>query len=224
MRPATGKGRRMEEREAIGRLKRGDIGGLETLVRLHHARALGAAYLVVRDRALAEDVAQEAFVRAHEKIHRFDDERPFGPWFMRLVLNDAIKAASRRRRAVPLGVGGAEDVLERLADPGAGPHEEAEAAEARRRVWRAMEELPPAQRAAIVQRYYLGMSEAEMAEEAGSPRGTVKKRLHSARGRLAKLLGPWVHTEANAEADARKAASPESPAWAGHGEGGMDRG
>lgn len=62
----------MEEREAVERLKRGDIGGLEALVARHHARAVGAAYLVSRDRALAENVAQGAFVRAYEKIHRFD--------------------------------------------------------------------------------------------------------------------------------------------------------
>lgn len=63
---------------------------------------------------------------------------------MKMVLNDAVKAAFRRRRDVSSGVGGAEEALERLADPGAGPHELAEAAETRRRVWRAMEELPPA--------------------------------------------------------------------------------
>lgn len=218
----------MEEREAVERLKRGDIGGLEELVARHHARAVGAAYLVSRDRALAEDVAQGAFVRAYEKIHRFDAERPFGPWFMKMVLNDAVKAASRRRRDVSSGVGGAEEALERLADPGAGPHELAEAAETRRRVWRAMEELPPAQRAAVVQRYYLGMSEAEMAESAGSPRGTIKKRLHSARGRLAKLLGPRARAAAYAgvaQASARgRSTGGASPATEPSGRAGDEKG
>ena len=82
----------MDERGEIGRLKAGDIGGLEALVGRYHARAVGAAYLVVRDRALAEDVAQSAFVKAYEKIASFDAERPFGPWFMRMVVNDAVKA------------------------------------------------------------------------------------------------------------------------------------
>lgn len=125
---------------------------------------MGAAYLVVRDRALAEDVAQGAFVRAFEKIHRFDTERPLAPWFMKIVLNGAVEASRRRVREASREVAGGEQLLIRLADSGAGPQEAAERTETRRRVWRALEQLPPAQRAAVVQRYYLGMTEAEMAE------------------------------------------------------------
>jgi DNA-directed RNA polymerase specialized sigma24 family protein len=55
----------MEERGAVERLKRGDVGGLEALVKKHQTRALRAAYLIVRDRALAEDVVQEAFLMAY---------------------------------------------------------------------------------------------------------------------------------------------------------------
>ncbi len=57
-------------------------------------------------------------------------------------------------------------------------------------MWAALEKLPPAQRAAIVQRYYLGLSEGEMARMGGSPVGTIKWRLHAARRRLSKLLRP----------------------------------
>jgi len=180
----------MDERAAVERLKGGDVGGLEELVDRYHARAARAAYLVVRDRALAEDVAQGAFVRAFERIGGFDVGRPFGPWFMKLVLNEAVGVARRRERAASREVAGAEEILARLADPGAGPYGLAEAAETRRRVWRALGELPPVQRAAIVQRYYLGMSEAEMAERGSSPPGTIKRRLHDARKGLSKLLRP----------------------------------
>jgi DNA-directed RNA polymerase specialized sigma24 family protein len=65
----------------------------------------------------------------------------------------------------------------------------------RRRVWRALEELPPTQRAAIVQRYYLSMSEAEMAQSAESSPGTIKRRLHDARKGLSKLLRPQARRE-----------------------------
>ena len=180
----------MEERGAVERLKRGDIGGLEVLVRKYQARAVQAAYLIMRDRALAEDIAQGAFVRAYERIGQFDAERPFGPWFMRVVLNEAVQTARRRERAASREVSGAEEILTRLADPGAGPQGLAEQAEARRRVWRALEELSPVQRAAIVERYYLSMSEAEMAQSAESPPGTIKRRLHDARKSLARLLRP----------------------------------
>lgn len=177
----------MDERRAIERLKGGDPGGLEGLVKAHQVRAVRAAYLICRDRPLAEDVVQGAFVKAYEKIKTFDGRRPFGPWFSRMVVNDAIKAASRRERTTR-HEGASPDSL--LEDPGTGPHELLEEAEERRRVWAALAKLPPAQRAAVVQRYYLGMSEAEMAGGGGSPPGTIKWRLHAARRRLSELLRP----------------------------------
>lgn len=109
---------------------------------------------------------------------------------MRLVVNEAVEAARKRerRRTTPLEPGGAEGLISRLEDTAQGPHELAEEAEDRRRVWTALEKLPPAQRAVIVQRYYLGMTEAQMS--GASPLGTVKWRLHAARRRLSKLLRP----------------------------------
>jgi RNA polymerase sigma-70 factor, ECF subfamily len=138
----------MDERRAIVRLKEGDAGGLEPLVMSHQTRAMRAAYLIVHNRALAEDLVQAAFVRAYEKIARFDESRPFGPWFMKVVVNDSIKAATRRERTVRFE--GIDDPVIQLADPGSGPHELAEEAEERRRVWAALKKLPPAQRAAAL--------------------------------------------------------------------------
>lgn len=182
----------MEEAEAIAQLKQGDVGGLEALVRGHQVQAVRTAYLITRDRALAEDIVQAAFVRAYERVGQFDSERPFGPWFLRGVVNDAIKAASRRECWVPLEAGvGAEAVLaDLLADPNPGPADLVEAADTRRAVWEALGRLPPTQRAAIVLRYYLGLSGAEMAKELACPPGTVKWRLHAARNRLRVLLRP----------------------------------
>jgi RNA polymerase sigma-70 factor (ECF subfamily) len=208
----------MEERRAIERLKRGDVGGLEVLVRRHQIRAVQAAYLILRDRALAEDVAQDAFVRAYEGIGRFEAGRPFGPWFMKVVVNDAVKTAARRERTLPFGE---DDASARwLLDPEAGPQELAEEAEARRRVWNALEKLPPAQRAVVVQRYYLGMSEAEMAQGEGTPPGTIGWRLHAARKALSRMLRPWFHTQAAPATKERSAPSGVSP---NAQEGGKDR-
>jgi len=184
----------MEEHEAIVRLKRGDIGGLEALVRQYQVQAVRTAYLITRDRALAEDIVQAAFLRAYERIGQFDAGRPFGPWFLRSVVNDAVKAAARRQRQVSLEAsseGGEEASLaDLLADPGPGPDDWVEAAELRQTVWAALGELPPAQRAAIVLRYYLDLSEAEMADELACPPGTVKWRLYAAQKRLRTLLRP----------------------------------
>ncbi|HEC34657.1 MAG TPA: RNA polymerase sigma factor [Chloroflexi bacterium] len=188
----------MEEREAIARMKRGDISGLEALVRRYQVQAVRAAYLIVRDRETAEDIVQSAFLRAYQRIGQFDAERPFGPWFLRSVVNDAIKAAARRQRQVPLEAGSGREeasLVDLLADPNPGPADLVEAAETRQAVLAALDRLPPAQRAAIVLRYYLGLSEAKMADELACPPGTVKWRLHAARKRLRALLHPlWSRT------------------------------
>ena len=92
----------MNEHQAIARLKRGDIDGLEPLMQLHQVRAVRTAFLITRDRALAEDVVQAAFVRVYERIAQFDSNRVFEPWLLRIVTNDAVKAATRRERFVPL--------------------------------------------------------------------------------------------------------------------------
>ena len=183
----------MEEQEAIARLKRGDIGGLEALVRKYQVQAVRTAYLIIRDRALAEDIVQAAFLRAYERIGQFDAGRSFGTWFLRSVVNDAVKAVARRERQVSLEAGSEEEEISRadlLADPGPDPEDLVEAAEIRRTVWAALGKLPPAQRAAIVLRYYLDLSEAEMADELACPPGTFKWRLHAARKRLRTLLRP----------------------------------
>jgi RNA polymerase sigma-70 factor (ECF subfamily) len=181
----------IDEHDAILRLQRGDIGGLEVLVRTYQDRAVRCAFLIIQDHALALDVAQAAFVRAYERIDQFDARRPFGPWFLKSVLRDAIKAATARARISPL-----PSLLEEAGGPGEvpdaqpGPEQLWEQREIAATVLAALAELPPAERAAIVQRYYLGLSEAEMAAASGSPRGTVKSRLHAARRKLRPLLQP----------------------------------
>ena len=181
----------MDEREAIERLKQGDVAALETLVRHYQLRALRAAYLVTRDQTLANDVVQTAFVRLYERAASFDSSRPFGPWFLKSGLTDAIKAANRRRREVPLD--GEMSPVAEPRDRSDGPEAWFERAETADEVWRARGQLPPAQRAAIVQRYYLGLSELEMAQSLDCPPSTVKWRLHAARNRLRSLLSPALH-------------------------------
>jgi RNA polymerase sigma-70 factor (ECF subfamily) len=221
------KGQWMEERRAIERLKSGDIGALEALVRRYQTGAVRAAYLLLHDRALAEDVAQEAFLEAYERMGRFEEGRPFAPWFTKMVVNNATDAVSLRERTLSSEVEEVEEFLARLADPGAGPQELAEEAEGRRRVREALEQLPPAQRAAVVQRYYLGMSEAQMAEGESSPPGTIKWRLHAARKRLSRILGPWFFAREAPQVSRQLTRQRPAPARAGFSpdvpEGGADR-
>jgi RNA polymerase sigma-70 factor (ECF subfamily) len=184
----------MDERAAIALLQQGDIRGLEYLVRAYQVRAVRAAYLITHDRPVSEDLVQSAFLRAYERIGQFDATRPFGPWFLRSVAHDAAKAAAQRRRHVSL------DAERRDAahphrqhdpiDPAPGPEALLLAAESRQEVWAALDRLPTAQRAALVLRYHLELSEAEVAGHLGVPAGTAKSRLHHARKRLHALLRP----------------------------------
>jgi RNA polymerase sigma-70 factor (ECF subfamily) len=175
----------MDEREAVARLKRGDIGGLEFLVHRHQGQAVQAAYLVVGDYALAEDVAQAAFLRAYERIASFDASRPFGPWFMRIVVNRAISAAGGRH---DLSFEARSEAEPDLPSPDPGLQEMLEAAETREEILAALEELSTGQRAAVVMRYFLDMSAAEVSQQLSVPEGTVRRRLHDARHRLRRLL------------------------------------
>ncbi len=201
----------MDEQQAIARLKQDDLCGLEALVRRYQVQAVHAAYLIVRDRPLAEDVVQAAFLRAAEKIGQFDDRRPFGPWFLRSVANAAIKAANQHKRLVSLEAEAEKDTSSPagwLADPQPSPEAQAETDETRRDIWLALEKLSPEYRAAVVLRYFLDLSEGEMVEKLGRPLTTIKWRLHAARERLRVLLYPL---RSNAGADPAPGANSNPP-------------
>lgn len=177
----------MEEREAIARLKKGDIGGLEPLVRVYYARAVQAAYLVVNDWALAEDVAQGAFVNAFEKIGSFDSKRPFGPWFFRSVVRAAMRIPAGWRD-VSLELYFAENEPA-IPDPEPGVEFTLLTLETREEVLAMLDRLSPAQRAAVVMKYYLDLSDAEVSKRLDVPEGTIRRRLHDARKSLRRLFG-----------------------------------
>jgi RNA polymerase sigma-70 factor (ECF subfamily) len=152
----------------------------------------------VRDRPTAEEIAQNAFVRLAQKINQFDERRPFGPWFLRSVVNDALMHLRKQKRQLSLDAmtnEAAPAMLEYLTDPHPNPEALAVTAETRRAVWEALAQLAPEQRAAIVGRYYLGLSEAEMSDHLQRPRGTVKWLLHAGRERLRHLLSPAKERE-----------------------------
>lgn len=173
--------------DAIRRLKNGDIGGLDMLVTRYQVKAVRAAFLIVRDEQAAEDIAQETFIRVFERIRRFDESRPFGPYLLRSVVNAALDAArkSSKWEAVEGGLESVEGLLEQAITV------EAQAGfnTLKRDIRAALEKLSPRQRAAVVMRYYLEMSEKEMAESLNAAPGTVKWLLNAARERLRNLLG-----------------------------------
>src|SRR5215208_7434411 len=114
----------MEDKIAISRIKQGDLSALEPLVKRYQIQAVQAAYAIVYDRALAEDIAQTAFVKVVERVHQFDEERSFAPWFFRIVVNDSIKAVRKQKNTFSLDQSSDEPVAQLakwLIDPGIRP-------------------------------------------------------------------------------------------------------
>jgi len=133
---------------------RGGIAGLAHIVELHQLKALRTAYGILGDRAAAEDVVSEAFLKVVDGIARFDRARAFEPWFYRIVVNLAIDYRRKARRS--------EAPPESLPMQ-SGPSADLDARELRIVVAQEIARLPRIERAALVLRYYLDMDEDAMA-------------------------------------------------------------
>jgi RNA polymerase sigma-70 factor, ECF subfamily len=178
----------LTDHDAIERLKNGDIGGLEALVYHYQVKATRTAYLITHDRQLAEDAMQTAFIRLYENIHHFDLHRPFEPYFMRIVVNAALKLVGSQNRTLQLGDDMA-DLLPDITEFSGDPARHFDGKEDEQAVREALQKLTPDQRAVIVMRYYLGYSESEISQEIARPIGTVRWRMHAAHQQLRGLLG-----------------------------------
>ncbi len=158
------------------RVQRGHTADLAMLVERHHSPLLGFLYrLTGGDRALAEDLTQEAFLRALRSIQQYQPSRPFKPWLYAIAVNVARDHFKRAdvRYAVTL----ADDELLALPDP-IGLEETIEMDGLRvAAISAAIGALPVHQREAIILRYYQDLSLAEIAAALDIPIGTVKSRL-----------------------------------------------
>jgi RNA polymerase sigma-70 factor (ECF subfamily) len=174
--------------EAIRRLKCGDIGGLEILVARYQTTAIETAFLITQDEPLAEDVVQDVFIKIYRRIQNFDEKRLFGPYLIRGVINAALDALEKRSRWVPYKDGEEAGRLEAWISQAACVEDQVEFSQMKQKIEIALANLPPRQRVVIVQRYYLEMSEKEMAEALAAAPGTIKWLLNAARTRLRILL------------------------------------
>ena len=158
----------------------GDRPAFERLYRLHICRIYGAVHrLAGYDHARAEDLTQEAFVRAWQKLPGFRHESAFGTWLYRLAVNLALMAL-RAQRADPVGY--ADDTLPEHAEV---PFCAAE----REELERAIGQLPPRARAVLVLHDIEGWRHEEISQEMAMAVGTSKAQLHRARQLLRKALG-----------------------------------
>jgi RNA polymerase sigma-70 factor (ECF subfamily) len=159
----------------------GDRHAFQRLYQLHAPRIHGAVYrLAGYDHARAEDLTQEAFIRAWQKLPGFRHESAFGTWLYRLAVNVALMDI-RARGAEPVRM--VDD--EHLPDTGATPFCAAE----REELERAIARLPPRARAVLVLHDIEGWRHEDIGGELGMAIGTSKAQLHRARGLLRKLLG-----------------------------------
>jgi RNA polymerase sigma factor (sigma-70 family) len=175
------------EASLVARARQNDAAAWEKLVRAHEAHVFRLAYLVLRDATAAEDVAQETFVRAFLSLEQFDAARPLRPWLTRIAVNQA----RNRRRAR----GRYRFYLDRLlgrsrhsGDARGYGEQRLQAAWQSRQLAEAVQHLGDIAQEVIYLRYYLGMSEAEMAEALDVPPGTVKSRLHRALKQLRAIV------------------------------------
>jgi RNA polymerase sigma-70 factor, ECF subfamily len=166
------------------------------LLRRYERPVFSLVLRMVRDRTLAEDLAQDAFVKAFAKLATYDPSRKFSSWLFKVAHNTAIDHLRRREVDTvsmdePMGgeddspLGRARQVEdEETETPGAA----AERADLSRALTRAVARLRPEYREVVSLRYQAGLEYGEIVEATGFPLGTVKTYLHRARKELAELM------------------------------------
>jgi RNA polymerase sigma-70 factor (ECF subfamily) len=196
----------VDDVELIREATRGHMAAIEALFRRHVEKAVRLAYVITGDWALAEDAAQEAFLRTFRSLGSLRPDAPFLPWFTTVVLNEAKRVRERNKRHVLLGEPGAESP-DRGKDAGAlaritacaavgaatgigyiSPEEAAIQGETRARVIGALWLLDENHRVPVALKYLLGFSERQIAALLDIPLTTVKSRLFVARRRLKDAL------------------------------------
>ncbi|MCD6301895.1 MAG: sigma-70 family RNA polymerase sigma factor [Anaerolineae bacterium] len=169
------------DNQLVQRAARGDMDAFGEIVERYRLRVLRTAHGIVGSSDEAEDIAQEVFVKAWQAIDTFRPGGSLASWLYRITTNAAIDATRRRRPQV---------ALDDIAPPLSSQHTERSIldAEEAARVQQAIQNLPPASRAALVLREYEQLSYAEIADVLNIPMGTVMSRLHYARQALKKAL------------------------------------
>ena len=171
--PAAG-----DSAEFLSRLRAGDRRAFEELVRTQQHRVYGLALRMLGNAAEAQDVAQEAFLRAHRGLAEFRGDARLSTWLYAIVSRLCLnRLAGGERRLARDG----EEALSRIADARPGPDQTLEQGEIEEALHRAIGELPEERRIVVVLRDVEGLAYEEIADVLELPVGTVRSRLHRAR-------------------------------------------
>jgi RNA polymerase sigma-70 factor (ECF subfamily) len=172
--------------ELVARVRAGELALFEELMRRHNTRVYRAARAIVRDDAEAEDVMQDAWVRAYEHLAEFEGRARFSTWLTRIAVHEALARVRRSKRLTALDDQAQEAAMTTPID--ASPEQQASDVEMLGVIERAVTALPDDFRSVFVLRAVEGMSGAETAECLGIAEETVKTRLHRARARIQEQL------------------------------------
>lgn len=176
--------RNMSDAEAIAEVQDGCREAYQIIVQRYMHKAYYLALGLVHDHQDALDLSQDAFIRAFRKIKKFDNRKPFFPWFYRLVRNLCLDHIKRRRvrNEIPL----AENLILR---------EEDRDKEMKSVLRRGLGQLPFDQKEMILLRYFQQLSYKEIAELTGRPLGSVMSALFYAKKRLKDILVPYLEAD-----------------------------
>jgi RNA polymerase sigma-70 factor, ECF subfamily len=180
----------MRDEEAISRVLAGETGLFEILMRRYNQRLYRVARAILRDDGEAEDVMQDAYVRAYQHLDQFAGKAAFSTWLTRIAVNEAL--ARKRRRGRLEGLDIVQTREDRMATPESSSNADPETRAAQLQVRQLLEEpiggLPEDYRTIIIMRDVEEMDVAETAASLGVREGVVKTRLHRARAMLRKEL------------------------------------
>ena len=169
----------------VGLCRNGDERAVRVLVQRYNRRLYRIARAVLRDDAEAEDVVQEAHIRAFVSLDRFRGDAAFGTWITRIALNAALERLRRRRPPVPIEQSGLEEAATAEVIPfrpaQLNPEQAMDRLQVRELLEAAVEELPDTFRVVFVLREIEQLSVEETATQLGLKPATVKTRLHRAR-------------------------------------------
>ena len=176
------------EADLVRKARGGNLFAFEEMVKRYQRRVYAVARRIVQRHDVADDVTQEAFLRGYQALDSFDIGRPFGPWICRIAANLAVNhVRSPRAREQELPEGHHE-----MASGAADPLSAVLETEAQQILQRALQDLPPDQRAVLVLRVVEDLSYREIADALQLEMGTVMSRLSRAREKLRVALEPYL--------------------------------
>ena len=196
-----------EEQSWVLQARQGSDEAFTKLVETYQTPVFNLCYRMLGEPDLAEDAAQETFLRAFQHLHRYDQKRPFATWLLSIAAHYCIDRLRRRKFSMfSMDAEDDEGNTFELPDPDS-PDPEAETVKGqmRARIHALLKDLDDTDRAAIIMRYWYDYSEAEIAESLRLTVSAVKSRLHRSRKDLA---GLWQEEENRADTERRTYESP----------------